>query len=132
MQCVTCGSDRVTKAGRDLDGQQRYRCAGCGRRQTGRSASAFSGYRFPVDIIALAVRWYLYYRLPYADVAELLAERGVQVDPSTVFDWVQHFTPLYQEAARPHRHRVRGKWHVEETYVKVAEMPCYVFRAIDA
>ena len=131
MQCVACRGDRVTKAGRDLDGQQRYRCAGCGRRQTGRSASAFCGYRFPVDIIALAVRWYLYYRLPYADVAELLAERGVHVDPSSVFDWVQRFTPLYQEAARPHRHRVRGKWHVDETYVKVAGMPCYVFRALD-
>jgi len=40
--------------------------------------------------------------LPYADVAELIAERGVDVDPSTIFDWVQQFTPLYQEAARPH------------------------------
>lgn len=131
MACVACGNERVAKAGLDLEGQQRYRCAGCGRRQTGRSASAFCGYRFPDAIIALAVRWYLHYRLPYADVAELLAERGVHVDPSTVFDWVQRFTPLYQEMARPHRHHVRGRWAIDETYVKVAGVPCYVFRAID-
>jgi len=65
------------------------------QRQTMRSTSAFCGYRCPDDIIALAVRWYVRFRLPYADVSELLAERGVHVDPSTVFDGVQHFTPLY-------------------------------------
>jgi len=48
---------------------------------------SLSGYRFPDDVIALAVRWYLRYRLPYADLAELLAERGILVDPSTIFDW---------------------------------------------
>jgi len=62
--------------------------------------------RFPDDVIALAVRWYLRFRLPYADLVELLVERGVHVDASTIFDWVQRFTPLYKEAARPHRHRV--------------------------
>lgn len=52
-----------------------------------RSAPAFSGYRFPDDIIALAVRYYLRFRLPYAELAELLAERSIHVDPSTIFDW---------------------------------------------
>lgn len=98
---------------------------------TERSRSAFNGYRFPDDIIALAVRWYLRYRLPYADVAELLAERGVHVDPSTIFDWVQHFTPLYQEAARPRRRRVRQQWSIDETYIRIAGRWCYAFRAID-
>jgi transposase-like protein len=121
----------VARAGYDQQGHQRYRCTECGRRQTTRSGSAFCGYRFPDTIIALAVRWYLTYRLSYAEVAELLAERGVYLDASTVFDWVQRFTPLYQEAARHHRHRVRGKWSVDETYVKVAGVSCYVFRAID-
>ena len=50
------------------------------------SATPFSGYRFPPEVIALAVRWYLRFRLSYADVAELLAERGVAVDPSTIYD----------------------------------------------
>lgn len=55
---------------------------------TARSRSGFSGYRFPDDIIALAVWWYLRYRLPYADLAEGFSERGIPVDPSTIFDWV--------------------------------------------
>jgi transposase-like protein len=131
LQCVVCGSERLAKAGYDQPRQQRYRCPRCGRRQTARSASAFCGYRFPDAIIALAVRWYLRYRLSYEDVAELLAERGVHMDGSTIFDWVQPFTPLYQEFARSHRHRPRGKWSIDETYVKIAGIPCYVFRAID-
>jgi transposase-like protein len=131
MQCVQCGSHHLGRAGRDREGHQRHRCSTRGRRQTERSASAFAGYRFPDDIIALAVGWYLHYRLPYADVAELLAERGVYVDASTIFDWVQQFTPLYQGVARPYRHRPRGRWSIDETYVKVAGVPCYVFRAID-
>lgn len=73
----------------------------------------------------------MYYRLPYADVAELLAERGVHVDASTIFDWVQRFTPLYQEAAWPYRHRAGGKWSIDETCIKVAGDSCYVFWAID-
>jgi len=131
MRCVRCDGEQLVRAGRDREGQQRYRCSGCGRRQGEGSASPFHGYRFPADIIALAVRWYLYYRLPYADVAELLAERGVHVDPSTIYDWVQHFTPLYQDLARSRRHRAGAMWSIDETYVKVAGAPCYVFRAID-
>jgi transposase-like protein len=131
MQCDRCGSEHFTKAGRDRHTRQLYRCRACGRRLTTRSASAFSGYRFPDDIIALAVRWYLRYRLPYADLAELLAERGVHVDPSTIFDWVQQFTPLYQEAARAHRRRVGHQWSIDETYIPIAGRWCYAFRAID-
>ncbi len=78
----------------------------CRRRQSERSVSAFRGYRFPDEIIALAVRWYLRFRLSYADVTELLAERGIHVDASTIFDWVQQFTSLYQDAARSRRQAV--------------------------
>jgi transposase-like protein/WD40 repeat protein len=114
MQCVQCGSHHLGKAGRDREGHQRHRCGISGRRQTERSTSAFAGYRFPNEIIALAVRWYLYVRLSFADVAELLAELGIYVDTSTIFDWVQRFTPLYQGVARPHRHRLRGKWSLDQ------------------
>ena len=131
MRCQGCAGERCTKAGRDREGCQVHRCAACGRRQTVHSTSAFSGYHFPSDIIALAVRWYLHYRLSYADVAELLPERGVHVNPSTVYDWVQAFTPLYREAARAYRHPVRGTWAVDETYIKVGGVLMYVFRAID-
>ena len=56
--------------------------------------SAFAGFRFPSDVIVLAVRWYLRFGLSYRDVEELLAERGIQVDHVTVYRWVQRFTPL--------------------------------------
>jgi hypothetical protein len=68
----------------------------------------------------LALRWYLRFGLSYRDVEELLAERGVQVDHVTVYRWVQRFTPLLAEAARPCRHAVGSRWYVDETYVKVA------------
>ena len=70
------------------------------------------------------------FRLSYSDVVELLAERGIFVDASTLFDWVQHFTPLYQKAARPHRHRVGCRWSVDETYLRMAGKWVYAYRAI--
>ena len=79
----------------------------------------------------MAVRWYLRFGLSYRDVEELLAERGVEVDHVTVYRWVQRFTPLLAEAARPCRHAVGDRWFVDETYVKVAGQWRYVYRAID-
>jgi transposase-like protein len=95
------------------------------------SQSAFAGFRFPPEVIMLAVRWYLRFGLSYRDVEELLAERGVQVDHVTVYRWVLRFTPLLAEAARPCRHAVGTRWQVDETYVKVAGRWRYVYRAID-
>ena len=63
--------------------------------------SAFSGFRFPREVITVAVRWYLRYGLSYRDVEELLAERGVRVDHVSVYRWLQRFTPDFLEAARP-------------------------------
>jgi transposase-like protein len=93
--------------------------------------SAFTGFRFPAEVIVLAVRWYLRFGLSYRDVEELLIERGVEVDHVTVYRWVQRFTPLLAEAARPCRHLVGDRWLVDETYVKVAGRWRYVYRAID-
>jgi IS6 family transposase len=67
----------------------------------------------------------------YRDVEELLAERGVEVDHVTVYRWVQRFTPLLAEAARPCRHAVGDRWWVDETYVKVGGQWGYACRAID-
>lgn len=83
------------------------------------SPSAFAGFRFPREVIVLAVRWYLRYGLSYRDVEELLAERGVVVDHVTVYRWVQRFTPLLVDAARPCRHTPGDRWFADETYVKV-------------
>jgi IS6 family transposase len=93
--------------------------------------SAFRGFRFPPEVIMLAVRWYLRYGLSYRDLEELPAERGVEVDHVTLLRWVQRFTPLLIEAARPRRHAVSGRWFVDETFVKVASVWRYVYRAVD-
>jgi transposase-like protein len=73
----------------------------------------------------------LRFGLSYRDVEELLTERGVEVDHVTIYRWVQRFTPLLADAARPCRHRVGDRWRVDETYVKVAGQWRYVYRAID-
>jgi IS6 family transposase len=93
--------------------------------------SPATGYRFPPDRILLAVRWYLRYGLSYRDVQELLAERGVDVDHVTIYRWVQRFTPLVIGAAQPCRHSVGDRWFVDETYVRVAGVGRYVYRAVD-
>jgi transposase-like protein len=93
--------------------------------------SAFAGFQFPREAIVLAVRWYLRYGLSYRDVEELLAERGVQVDHVSIFRWVQHFTPLLIDAARPCRHAPGDRWFVDETYAKIAGRWIYLYRAID-
>src|SRR5712692_5985881 len=85
MSCPRCSSESVTKDGTTGLGGQRFRCSQCGRRFTRRSTSAFSGRAYADDIIVLAVRWYVRYRLSYAEVSEWLAERGILVDQSTIY-----------------------------------------------
>jgi IS6 family transposase len=104
------------------------------RRRSGRvrpPQSGFTGFRFPPEVIMVAVRWYLRYGLSYRDVEELLAERGVEVDHVTIYRWVQRFTPLLIDAARPCRHAPGDRWFVDETYVKVAGRWVDLYRAID-
>ena len=93
--------------------------------------SEFAGFRFPAEVITLAVRWYLRYNLSYRDLEELLAERGIEVDHTSVYRWVRRFTPLFIEAARPCRHVPGDRWQVDETYVKVDGAWRYLYRALD-
>jgi transposase, IS6 family len=96
-------------------------------------SSSFSpaGYRFPSEVIAVAVRWYLRYGLSYRDVEELLCERDIEVDHVTIYRWVQTFTSTFIDAARPARHATGDRWYVDETYVKVAGGWTFLYRAID-
>jgi transposase, IS6 family len=93
--------------------------------------SSFAGFRFPPEVILVVVRWYLRYGLSYRDVEELVAERGITVDHVTIYRWVQRFTPLLIDAARPCRHAPGDRWFVDETYVKIAGRWVYLYRAID-
>ena len=122
-RCCTCG-DRARRRQTVVMRTRRPRPPAIAR-------SAFAGFCFPPEVIVLAVRWYLRFGLSYRDVEELLAERGLDVDHVTIYRWVQRFTPLLADAARPCRHAVGDRWQVDETYVKVAGRWRYVYRAID-
>jgi transposase-like protein len=93
-------------------------------------SASFSGYRFPPEVILLAVCWYLRYGLSYRDVEELLAVRGIEVERGievvhvTIYRWVQRFTPILIDAARPCRHAVGNRWFVDETLANVTETVC--------
>ena len=131
MRCIRCGGTSTRRDGHTRLGGQRWRCDGCRRRFTARSAGAFSGRGSADEVIALAVRWYVRYRLSYADVAEWLAERGLTVDRSTVYRWVRRYLPLLGEAARRYRRPVGKRWRVDETYCRLSGRWAYCYRAID-
>ena len=131
MVCIRCESERTRKDGQTRLGGQRWRCNDCRRRFTTRSGSAFSGRGFADEVIALAVRWYVRYRLSYADVAEWLAESGLSVERSTVYRWVQRFLPPFQATARANRRPVGDRWRVDETYCRLNGRWAYCYRAID-
>jgi len=77
--------------------------------------SAFAGFRFPAEVIVVAVRWYLRFNLSYRGIEELLAERGVEVHHVSVFRWVHRFASLLVDAARFCRYSPGDRWFVDET-----------------
>jgi transposase-like protein len=87
--------------------------------------------RFPVAIILLCVRWYCKYGISYHDLAEMMSERGVNVDPSTIFRWVQRYAPEIEKRVRPYQGPRSGSWRIDETYVWVGGKWKYLFRASD-
>ena len=93
--------------------------------------SLFKRRRFPVEIILLCVRWYCKYGISYRDLAEMMQERGVEVDPSTIFRWVQRYAPEIEKRVRRYQGYRSGSWRVDETYVRVGGRWKYLFRAVD-
>ena len=78
------------------------------------------------------MRWYLRFSLSYRDVEELLAERGVAVDQSTIWRWVQRYAPQLEQRLRRHLKPTNRSWRVDETYVRVKGRWCYLYRALDS
>src|SRR3954453_22741066 len=77
----------------------------------------FKGHRVEKDIILLCVRWYLAYPLSYRNLEEMMEERGIQVDHSNIYRWVQKFTPPLETAFRNgKKRRVGSSWRMDETY----------------
>ena len=95
------------------------------------TARAFRGFRFPAEVILWAVRWYLQFPISYRDLEAMLADRGVAVDHTTMYRWVQRFAPELEKRMRRHLRPCRGPWHVDETYIRVNGGWRYLYRAVD-
>ena len=91
----------------------------------------FKGMRFPIDVILVCIRWYAAYPLSYRHLEEMMEERGVSVDHSTINRWAIRFLPLIEKMARKHKRPVGGSWRMVETYIKVKGFWKYLYRAVD-
>lgn len=83
-------------------------------------------------MILTAVRWYLRYPLAYEHVSELLTERGLPVDASCIWRWVQAYAPELNKRCRPHLKSTNRSYRVDETYIKVKGQVNYLYRAVDS
>jgi putative transposase len=86
---------------------------------------------YPLDVILLSVRWYVAYSLSLRNLEEMIAERGFEVDHSTVHRWVIKLVPLFEKTFRKHKRPVGKSWRMDETYIKVKGEWKYLYRAVD-
>jgi transposase-like protein len=127
----SCQQPASKRDGHDAAGRQRYACRACGRDFTARSASAFAGYRWPAEVILLAVRWSRRHPLSAASVMELLAERGIDVSTRTVLRWMQTFGHLLAAEVRTHRRPLGSKCYVDEVLFFRGTDKHSLYRAVD-
>jgi transposase, IS6 family len=92
----------------------------------------FKWRHFQPEIILLCVRWYLRYALSYRDLEEMMLERGLPIDHTTIFRWVQQYAPEIEKRCRPHLKACNDSWKVDETYIKVKKIWMYLYRAVDS
>jgi len=92
----------------------------------------FKGRQFTAEVILWAVRWYLQFPISYRDLECMLADRGVRVDHTTLFRWIQAYAPELEKRIRPHLRPTNGSWRVDETYIRVKVEWVYLYRAVDA
>src|SRR5437870_8647450 len=92
----------------------------------------FKWRHFEAEIILLCVRWYLRYSLSYRDLEEMMAERGLAVDHTTIYRWVQRYAPELEQRSRPHLKATNDSWRVDETYIKIKGTWTYLYRAVDS
>jgi IS6 family transposase len=92
----------------------------------------FKWRHYEAEIILLCVRWYLRYSLSYRDLEEIMLERGLHVDHTTIYRWVQRYAPELDQRCRSHLKSTTDSWRVDETYVKVKGTWMYLYRAVDS
>src|SRR5277367_3455318 len=91
----------------------------------------FKGRQFTAEVILWAVRWYLMFPISYRDLELMLQDRGVSVDHTTIYRWIQAYAAELEKRIRPHLRLSNGPWRVDETYIKVKGRWTYLYRAVD-
>ncbi len=91
----------------------------------------FKWKHFKSDIILSAVRWYVAYPLSYRQVEEMLKERSLEVDHSSLQRWVVEYSPQLAKKFASHKKAVGKSWRMDETYIKVKGVWHYLYRAVD-
>ena len=91
----------------------------------------FKGSQFERDIILWGVRWYVAYPISYRQLEEMMQERGVEVDHSSLNRWVLKYTPALDKAFRQRKRAVGTSWRLDETYIRVKGQWKYLYRAVD-
>jgi transposase-like protein len=94
--------------------------------------NSFKWKHFAGEIILLNVRWYLKYSLSYRNLEEMMAERGVEVDHTTIMRWVHQYSPEMEKKVRRYLKPTNDSWRVDETYIKVKGEYKYLYRAVDS
>jgi transposase, IS6 family len=92
----------------------------------------FKSRQFTAEIILWAVRWYLQFPISYRDLERMFTDRGIQVDHSTLFRWIQAYAPELDKRVRPHLRMTNGSWRVDETCSRVRGKWVYLYCAVDA
>jgi transposase, IS6 family len=95
-------------------------------------SSPFKWRHYQSEVILLCVRWYLSYPLSDRQIAEMVNERGVEIHHSTVFRWVQEYSPEIDKRVRLHLRLTNDSWRVDETYILVKGKQKYLYRAVDS
>ncbi len=93
---------------------------------------SFKGRHFTSEVILWALRWYLAFPISYRDLAAMLSDRGVAVDHTTLFRWVQAYAATLERRIRPNLRPCTGSWRVDETYIKIKGVWSYLYRAVDS
>ncbi len=92
----------------------------------------FKYRHYQAEIILLCLRWYLRYSLSYRDLEEMMVERGLSVDHTTIYRWVQRYAPILERKCRAKLKPTNDSWRVDETYIKVKGQWHYLYRAVDS
>ena len=96
------------------------------------SDNPFKWRQFEPALILQCVRWYLRYALSYRDLEDMMRERGLCVDHTTIYRWVQRYAPEIDKRCRPFLRRTNDSYRIDETYVRVAGVWTYLYRGVDS